>query len=109
MYRCKSFIKLINGHCNFFPCIAAAQQKTTGFCPCGQSDDDFMIACDHEKCKYQWFHYVCVALDVIPDGDWYCPECAGRQILAHAFSVSLGRRAGTVNRGRGGWENTTQF
>ena len=62
-----------------------------------------------EKCKYQWFHYVCVALDVIPDGDWYCPECAGRQILAHAFSVSLGRRAGTVNRERGGWENTTQF
>ena len=34
-----------------------------------------MIACDNSSCKYQWFHFECVNIEVEPDGQWYCPDC----------------------------------
>ena len=56
---------------SFLSCVsvAAEKQRTTGYCPCGKPDDDFMIACDEQGCKCEWFHFVCVGLDgkSIPD------------------------------------------
>ncbi|XP_028517481.1 uncharacterized protein LOC114575920 [Exaiptasia diaphana] len=53
-------------------------EEKCGHCPCGKVDDNFMIGCDGNKCKFEWFHYNCVGLDsmTIPDDDWYCPECS---------------------------------
>ena len=71
-------------------CVAAEQQRKTGYCPCGKPDDDYMVACDEQGCKNKWFHFVCVRLDgkSIPDGDWCCPECLGKHVIAF-FSFSL--------------------
>ena len=46
-------------------------------CSCGRQDDDCMIGCDAEGCRFQWFHYECVDLDgeQIPDGEWFCKKC----------------------------------
>lgn len=74
-----------------FLCVAAEQRRTSGFCPCAKPDDEFMVACDGQRCRYQWFHFVCVGLDgkSIPAGDWYCPECVGKHLLAHCFMILI--------------------
>ena len=73
----------------FNVCVAAEQQRKTGYCLCGKPDDDYMVACDEQGCKNEWFHFVCVGLDgkSIPDGDWYCPECLGKHVIAIFFSI----------------------
>ena len=71
----------------FLVCVAGEQQRTSAFCPCEKPDDDFMIVCDEQGCKCEWFHFVSVGLDgkSIPDGDWYCPECFGKRATALCF------------------------
>lgn len=57
-----------------------------------------MIGCDDPECKYEWvsgfvpsrrigsinllqFHLECVGLKAVPEDDeWYCRECAQRQV-----------------------------
>jgi hypothetical protein len=47
------------------------------YCNCGMPASDDMIACD-ANCARQWFHFACVGLtaDTVPEGAWYCEECA---------------------------------
>lgn len=97
--------------CFFNVCVAAEQQRKTGYCPCGKPDEDFMIACDEQGCKYEWFHFVCVGLDgeSIPDGDWYCPECLGKHVFAlfSLYKSGFPRKTGMWKEGRVGnqcWE-----
>ena len=35
-----------------------------------------MIGCENDDCPRQWFHLNCLGMDVAPEGDWYCRECA---------------------------------
>lgn len=87
-------------------CVAAEQQRKTGYCPCGKPDDDFMITCDEQGCKYEWFHFVFVGLDgkSIPDGDWYCPECRGKYVFAlfPLYKSGFPKENWDVGRGEGG-------
>jgi len=52
------------------------QDEQWCYCKEGESEDD-MIGCDHDMCPIKWFHlsWVCLTLDQIPKGKWYCPEC----------------------------------
>ena len=48
------------------------------WCYCGRDESyDEMIACEYPGCEIEWFHYSCMGLteDLIPDGDWFCPDC----------------------------------
>lgn len=41
---------------------------------CGECNNtQELLICD--KCNFRICHTYCVGLDVIPDGDWICPEC----------------------------------
>ncbi|KAK7090441.1 hypothetical protein V1264_010238 [Littorina saxatilis] len=37
----------------------------------------YLVACDSENCKVQWYHTACVGLDHLPGKDdaWFCPAC----------------------------------
>ena len=37
-----------------------------------------MIGCDNPQCDIQWYHYTCLGIDVVPEGDWYCPACINK-------------------------------
>ena len=48
------------------------------WCYCGRDESyDEMIACEYPGCEIEWFHYSCMGLteDLIPNGDWFCPDC----------------------------------
>ncbi|GMM38171.1 histone acetyltransferase [Saccharomycopsis crataegensis] len=51
-------------------------EDQTLYCFCRQVSFGEMIACDNNKCRYEWFHYKCVGLTAEPTGKWYCPDCA---------------------------------
>ena len=41
---------------------------------CGKCDNtQELLVCD--KCDFRICHTYCVGLDIIPEGDWICPEC----------------------------------
>ena len=43
-------------------------------CTCGRPDTfDDMVACD--GCDH-WFHLSCVNMEDVPQGDWFCTDCA---------------------------------
>ncbi|AMD22985.1 HHR216Cp [Eremothecium sinecaudum] len=46
------------------------------YCFCRDISYGPMVACDNEKCEYEWFHYACVGLTAAPrDRDkWYCSD-----------------------------------
>lgn len=48
------------------------------WCVCRGGSSGLMIACDNEKCPYEWFHTKCVGLQREPSGTWYCPLCKPR-------------------------------
>lgn len=51
------------------------------YCYCNQISYGDMVACEAgSKCLYEWFHYSCVGLTEEPVGDWYCPECAAKNL-----------------------------
>ena len=46
------------------------------FCYCGGKESGEMIACDNDACPYQWFHFVCLHMEVPPKPRrLYCPDC----------------------------------
>ncbi|MCO5548059.1 hypothetical protein L7F22_001515 [Adiantum nelumboides] len=49
--------------------LADVSDDTCGVC----ADGGELILCDH--CP-STFHPSCIGLEVVPDGDWYCPRCA---------------------------------
>ena len=40
-----------------------------------RTENNYIVGCDGEQCKFQWFHH-CVRLDVqaVPYGDWVSVE-----------------------------------
>jgi hypothetical protein len=48
------------------------------YCICGTPADNDMIACDGTNCEQEWFHFACVGLTAatVPEGEWYCDDCA---------------------------------
>ena len=57
------------------PSSNATSNKENVYCFCQKGEFGRMIACDNSSCKYQWFHFECVNIEVEPDGQWYCPDC----------------------------------
>lgn len=47
------------------------------YCLCQNVAFGGMVACDNNKCPYEWLHWSCVGLKSEPRGVWYCPECQG--------------------------------
>ncbi|CAH1731119.1 unnamed protein product [Aphis gossypii] len=46
------------------------------YCLCNEVAYGKMIGCDNSKCRYEWFHYECVAIESEPKHEkWYCPMC----------------------------------
>jgi len=45
------------------------------YCVCQSVSYGDMVACDNEKCPYEWFHWRCVGLKSEPKGTWICPVC----------------------------------
>lgn len=50
-------------------------------CVCGDGGE--LILCDH--CPLT-FHADCIGLEVIPEGDWYCPRCSCDICGSHQFA-----------------------
>lgn len=50
------------------------------YCFCNERSYGEMVACENDKCPYEWFHLACVGMKKAPDDDevWYCPECRGK-------------------------------
>lgn len=46
------------------------------YCSCQNVSFGNMVACDNDRCPYEWFHWGCVGLKSEPNGTWYCPECS---------------------------------
>ncbi|PWN87858.1 hypothetical protein FA10DRAFT_269142 [Acaromyces ingoldii] len=70
------------------------------YCYCNQVSYGDMVACDHEDCPREWFHYSCVGLSNPPKGKWYCLFCTppgfrgSGSIPPHAPCVPAGYKAG---------------
>lgn len=47
----------------------------TKYCICTSVSYGDMVACDNDKCPFEWFHWACVGLKSEPVGKWYCPDC----------------------------------
>uniref|UniRef100_L7N1B1 Inhibitor of growth protein n=1 Tax=Myotis lucifugus TaxID=59463 RepID=L7N1B1_MYOLU len=47
------------------------------YCLCNRASYGEMVACDHDGCPMEWFHFSCVGLNHAPKGKWYCPKCRG--------------------------------
>jgi inhibitor of growth protein 3 len=45
------------------------------YCICQKVSFGDMVACDNDKCPYEWFHWGCVGLKSEPEGTWICPPC----------------------------------
>lgn len=55
----------------------AENAENIEYCFCGRPENDQMVKCDNENCKYKWFHYECVNItdpNSLPN-KWYCPNC----------------------------------
>ena len=63
---------------------AAAAAKVFRGCEVCKSgtNPDKLLVCD--KCDGNWHHIYCLQpkLDVVPDGDWFCPQCTRRTVKA---------------------------
>ncbi|KAF9479741.1 hypothetical protein BDN70DRAFT_878508 [Pholiota conissans] len=51
------------------------QSNEEVFCYCNRVSFGEMIACDNESCDREWFHFGCVGLTEIPEGEWFCEDC----------------------------------
>jgi inhibitor of growth protein 3 len=45
------------------------------YCICQSVSYGDMVACDNERCPFEWFHWTCVGLKSEPVGTWICPVC----------------------------------
>ena len=60
-------------------CSSSVSQSSPNvpmYCICQAEKSGKMILCDNKKCKYKWFHFVCVHIKKAPKGAWYCSECS---------------------------------
>ena len=50
-----------------------------------------MIPCIYPGCDIEWFHYSCMGLtkDLIPDGNWFCPECQTLRIYSNSKRLKM--------------------
>lgn len=52
------------------------------FCACQkpwrEDDEEEMIACDGEGCKYEWYHWSCVGIKAAPKGRYFCDACRAK-------------------------------
>lgn len=45
------------------------------FCVCHDVSYGPMIACDNNRCpRGEWFHYNCVGIQKVPQGQWFCSD-----------------------------------
>ncbi|KAI3670057.1 hypothetical protein L6452_41650 [Arctium lappa] len=81
----------------------------TGICKvCGLNrDDNNVLLCDKEGCNAE-YHTYCLSppLSEIPEGEWYCPECAPRKQLMHNASEGPRHILQFLNEK---WEETGPF
>lgn len=52
-----------------------AMESLKLYCTCQELSTDEMIACDSGRCRYEWFHFECVGIEKVPEGEWFCEEC----------------------------------
>lgn len=46
------------------------------YCICQKVTQELeMIQCDNDSCKYKWFHFSCVGIEIAPEGKWFCSDC----------------------------------
>lgn len=50
-------------------------EDTNLYCFCQTVSHGNMVACDNEKCRFEWFHMSCVGMTQEPEGRWLCDEC----------------------------------
>lgn len=60
-----------DGTSNYF---SENNQENEVYCFCQGVSYGDMVGCDNPTCKYQWFHFGCVNLEVQPKGRWFCSE-----------------------------------
>lgn len=46
------------------------------WCICRRTSFGKMIFCENKNCQIKWFHIDCLDVRVIPEGDWFCPNCS---------------------------------
>lgn len=46
------------------------------WCICRGTKGGKMIFCENNDCLIKWFHTDCIRMEVIPEEDWYCPNCS---------------------------------
>ncbi|EEB89597.1 hypothetical protein MPER_12284 [Moniliophthora perniciosa FA553] len=69
------------------------------YCLCNRVSFGEMIGCDNADCEIEWYHLSCVGLEVVPDGNWVCERCRGKQNKGPKRSGRGGRRKTGGNRG----------
>lgn len=52
--------------------------KEEVYCYCERGSFGDMVGCDGADCKREWFHLPCVGLTTVPQGQWFCKECAAK-------------------------------
>ncbi|OXA46585.1 Tyrosine-protein kinase BAZ1B [Folsomia candida] len=63
-------------------------------CPgASNTDDDNWILCDH--CQ-TWYHTACVAVVVIPENEWLCPDCFSSQAISSSQNSTTTRKKHTI-------------
>ena len=59
-------------------CNVASDKDEAVYCFCREPEHGSMILCDGRNCQYKWFHFDCVDLSTIHNGDWFCKECMAK-------------------------------
>ncbi|CAJ0951406.1 unnamed protein product, partial [Mesorhabditis belari] len=64
------------------------EESRKTWCTCKQKSYGNMVACDNDKCPFEWFHYHCVGITAPPRGKWFCPHCS-EQLRAPSHGLDL--------------------
>ncbi|KAJ7070663.1 hypothetical protein C8F01DRAFT_1013440 [Mycena amicta] len=64
------------------------------YCVCQRQSFGEMIACDGDRCQWEWFHLACIGMTATPSGNekWYCENCKAKGAAAAKRSTRGGRR-----------------
>ena len=100
------FKEVCNGDNNVVPIFWGVTREQDRCQICGSVEDplDSLLLCD--QCDTPW-HMECLSppLITVPDGDWFCPDCAGRVTRRSAVLdelYSMRDQMGLAKRSRGG-------
>ena len=60
------------------PAKKAPKRTNAVWCLCAGPEEGQIVACDHQNCRIQWYHFHCVGLVDTPSAGtpWFCPSCA---------------------------------